>query len=155
MGVSGAGKTTVGRLLAQDLNFRFYDADDFHPPANVAKMRDGQPLNDEDRQPWLMALRRVILESLQNKTGAVIACSALKKSYRDLLKVGPEVRLVYLKGGPELIRRRLAAREGHFMPPQLLASQFAALEEPDDAVIVEIDAAPAQIAAESRRRLRL
>lgn len=132
MGVSGAGKTTIGRALAQALGWPFYDGDDFHPPQNVEKMRQGIPLTDADRLPWLEALHALMYQLLLSGQSAVVACSALKRSYRDLLRrAGPEVRFVYLAADPELIRRRLEARRGHFFDPQLLQSQFEALEAPD------------------------
>jgi gluconokinase len=138
MGVCGCGKTTVGRALAQELGWRFLDADDFHPEANVAKMASGMPLTDEDRWPWF---DRVVAEMrLLSAAGehAVVACSALKQAYRDRLARGGNVRVVYLKGDAATIEPRLAGRAGHFMPPSLLASQFATLEEPTDAIVVDI-----------------
>ncbi len=131
MGVSGSGKTTVGALLAGRLGWDFAEADDFHPPANVAKMRSGVPLDDADRLPWLNAIAAQIDRWRAEGRSGIVTSSALKRRYRDIL-VGdrPEVRLVYLNGDPELIAHRLAARHGHFMPASLLASQFADLEEP-------------------------
>ena len=131
MGVSGSGKTTVAALLAGRLGWTFADADDFHPPANVEKMHAGTPLTDEDRWPWLRAIRAFIDERRAEGGRAVVGCSALKRVYRDIL-VGDaaDVRLVYLKGEHDLIARRQAARHGHFMPASLMASQFATLEEP-------------------------
>lgn len=138
MGVSGAGKTTVGQSLAVALGWRFYDADDVHPPANVAKMRAGEPLTDADRAPWLAAVREMMAATLRAEESAVVACSALKRAYREQLVSDPErVKIVYLRGDYALIQRRLQQRPGHFMPAALLASQFAALEEPTDAVIVD------------------
>lgn len=137
MGVTGAGKTTVGRALAQQLHWRFADADDFHSPANIAKMRAGIPLTDADRAPWLQSLRDLIRGWLVAGDSAVLACSALKASYRDMLVVGPEVKLVYLRANRALIAGRVAARSGSYMNPQLVPSQFAALEEPRDAVVVD------------------
>ncbi|MCI0577325.1 MAG: gluconokinase [Chloroflexi bacterium] len=146
MGVSGAGKTTIGRLLAEELAWPFYDADDFHPPANVAKMSQGLPLTDADRDAWLAALQQLIRQLLVQDQPAVIACSALKAAYRArLLANHPGVYLVYLKGSYDLIYRRLQDRPGHFMPPDLLASQFATLEEPQDALVVSIDQEPEEI----------
>jgi len=138
MGVSGSGKTTVGRALAQELGWRFNDADDLHPKANVAKMARGEPLTDDDRWPWF---DRIVAEMRRlNATGesAVIACSALKASYRKRLAAGGDVRIVYLKGDAATIEPRLARRSGHFMPASLLPSQFATLEEPADAIVVDI-----------------
>jgi gluconokinase len=139
MGVSGSGKTTVGHLLAAALQWQFHDADDLHPAANRKKMASGIPLTDADRLPWLSAVRNLVDERLARKVSAVIACSALKQSYRDAIVANPSrVRIVYLKGSPELIADRLAHRTGHFMPAHLLPSQFAALEEPRDAVTVDV-----------------
>lgn len=162
MGVSGAGKTTIGQLLASQLGWPFYDADDFHPPANVRAMRAGRPLTDADRAAWLDALRTWIAALVHGGTSAIIACSALKQSYRDRLipqgaRAGDDVRFVYLKGTPELIRQRIAARTGHFMPVALLPSQFATLEEPQppSALIVDITPTPAEIVRDIRARLHL
>ena len=139
MGVSGSGKTTVGRLLAETLGWLFYDADDFHPAANVEKMGRGEALVDADRWPWLRALRDLIRRCLEERTSAVLACSALKASYREVLVEGNEaVVFVYLAGTPETIEARLAARRGHFFNPELLASQFAALEEPAGAIVIPV-----------------
>jgi len=139
MGVTGSGKTTIGLALAASLQWQFVDADDFHSPANVAKMRAGIPLNDADRVPWLASLHDVVAGWLNAGTNAVLACSALKQSYREQLLVSPEVRLVYLRGSRELIVQRLAQRHGHYMDPNLLPSQFAALEEPLDAIVVDVE----------------
>ena len=148
MGVAGAGKTTVGRLLARELGGDFLDADDYHPAANVAKMRSGQALTDDDRRPWLTRLNEVLREHAARSAGVVLACSALKASYRDQLLAGlPEARLVYLRGTKALIAGRLEARRAHFMNPALLDSQFAALEEPADAIVADIGPAPEAIAA--------
>ena len=152
MGVSGAGKSTVGRLIAAQLNCPFRDADSFHPAANIAKMSRGEPLTDEDRWPWLQAIAAWIAEHRAVGTMCVVTCSALKRAYRDIVtnKQNQDVRLVYLKGDFDLIEARLTARTGHFMPPGLLRSQFAALEEPgadEHAITVSIDAAPEVIAA--------
>ncbi len=148
MGVSGSGKTAVGVRLAAALGAEFAEGDDYHPPANVAKMKSGVPLDDADRQPWLETLAREIGRWLEAGQDMVLACSALKQGYRDILKGGrPGVRFVYLCGSESLIRARLAARHGHFMPASLLASQFAALEEPADAITVAIDRPPDEIVA--------
>ena len=131
MGVSGSGKSTIASMLANKLGWTYEDGDWFHPKRNVDKMHAGQPLTDEDRKPWLEAIARHIDVLRKGGGHAVIACSALKRAYSDIL-VGarPDVRLVYLKGAHDLIARRIATRHGHFMPPELLDSQFAALEEP-------------------------
>jgi gluconokinase len=139
MGVSGSGKSVVGKALAQNLGWDFFDADDFHPPANVAKMASGIPLDDSDRAPWLDALRELISSSLKADRPAVLACSALKEIYRQRLMDGNNgVRLVYLKGSYDLIWSRMIARADHFMKPSMLQSQFNTLEEPADAITVDI-----------------
>ena len=156
MGVSGAGKTTVGELLAAQLGWPFHDGDGFHPPANVAKMSRGEALTDEDRWPWLEALADHIRALADEGRSAVVACSALKASYRDRLLAGSDdARIVYLKGTYELIDRRLQARSGHFFDAGLLASQFEALEEPGDVVVVDVEQTPERVVAEIRRRLGL
>ena len=132
MGVSGSGKSTIADHLARRLGWRYEDGDRFHPPANVAKMSAGHPLTDEDRWPWLKAIADEIDRLAASGERAVIACSALKRAYRDILVHGrDDVRIVFLQGTQELIAQRLAARKGHFMPPGLLASQFKTLELPD------------------------
>ncbi len=139
MGVSGAGKSTIGRLLAERLGWRFLDADEFHPPENVAKMRAGTPLTDDDRRPWLEKLNSM----LRKETDAVLACSALKRIYRDRLTSGlPESQIVFLRGDIELIRSRMKQRHHRYMPASLLESQFATLEPPAKAIEVDIGAAP-------------
>jgi gluconokinase len=155
MGVSGAGKTTVGKLLARDLAWTFIDADDFHPRSNVDKMRRGVPLTDEDRRPWLAALRRRIEAACASRENVVLACSALKHAYQHYLEdAGADcVHYVYLQGSEELIRERLAARTGHFMNPGLLHSQFEALEPPEHALTVDVTPAADAVAAEIRRKL--
>ncbi len=156
MGVSGAGKSTVGQMLARQLGWRFYDADDLHPDANKRKMNHGIPLNEHDRRPWLAAVRGLIQRCLADGVSAVIACSALRQSYRDLLVVDPSsVRIVYLKGAMSLIAERMAARSGHFMSKELLQSQFDTLEEPQDATTVDISASPEEIATSIRASLGL
>jgi gluconokinase len=155
MGVTGAGKTTIGKLLASELGWQFADADDFHPAANIEKMRRGIPLNDDDRKPWLECLRAEITRWIVNTRGVVLACSALKSTYRQELNVSPQVRFVYLKGSAALIAERLRSRHGHFADEHILAGQFADLEEPADAVTVEISATPEEIAAEIRQKLGL
>jgi gluconokinase len=147
MGVSGSGKTTVGKLLAEALGAEFVEGDTYHPPANVEKMRRGVPLDDADRRPWLEALSKQIDGWLAAETTVVLACSALKQRYRDVLAQGrPGVRFVYLKGEEALLRARLERRRGHYMPASLLASQIAALEEPTDAITVDVGGSPEAIA---------
>ena len=156
MGVSGSGKTTIGEHLADVLGWPFYDADDFHPAANVEKMGRGEALTDADRMPWLHALRDLIARCLEERTSAVLACSALKASYREILVEGggEAVVFVYLSGTQELIEARLAARHGHFFDASLLESQFAVLEEPEDAIVVEIAGEPEALVAKIRAALR-
>jgi gluconokinase len=153
MGVSGAGKTTVGKLLASQLGWEFADADDYHSATNVEKMRNGIPLTDADRGPWLESLRLVIVAWIAAGKNGVLACSALKKAYRDVLIVGPEVRVVYLKGDRELLRDRLLLRRGHYMKEAMLESQIATLEEPGDAIVVDARRTPEEIVREIRLRL--
>jgi gluconokinase len=153
MGVTGSGKTTVGRLLAARLGWEFADADQFHSPANVKKMAQGIVLTDADREPWLAVLRQAIVRWLAEDKNAVLACSALKRSYRDNLGVGGEVRLVYLKGSYDLIASRLRERHGHFATEAILADQFANLEEPQESVTVNIQPSPLEIVSEIQRKL--
>jgi len=155
MGVTGSGKTTVGQSLAESLHCQFADADDFHPPANVAKMRAGIPLDDADRAPWLAALRAQIEKWLSVGANVVLACSALKQAYRDQLVASPDVKVVYLRGSPELIAQRLAGRHGHYMDPELLPSQFATLEEPRDGFAVDVDASVPDVVWRIRTALGL
>ena len=130
-GVSGAGKTTIGKLLVRDLRWRFIEADDFHPAANIEKMRSGHPLTDNDRWPWLEQLRQQIERSLSARENAVLACSALKRAYRDRLHVSDEIKFVFLRGDHALVEKQLRSRHGHFMNAALLQSQFDDLEEPE------------------------
>jgi gluconokinase len=141
MGVSGAGKTAVGELLAARVGWPFHDGDDFQPEANVRKMAAGQPLTEEDRRPWLAAVRERIEAYERSGGDAIFACSALKEEYRRYLLAGMRsVRMVYLRGTPSLIGERLRHRRGHFFPADLLASQLATLEEPRSALTVDVDA---------------
>jgi gluconokinase len=155
MGVTGSGKTTIGSLLAARLGWQFADADEFHSAANKAKMHQGIPLTDADRQPWLAAIHDQTAKWVAAKQNVVLACSALKQSYRQLLWTGPEVQFVYLKGSYELIAERLRSRKGHFADEHILAGQFADLEEPSDAVTVDISGSPEEIVSEICRRLKL
>ena len=159
MGVSGSGKSTIGEKLAQRLGWSYEDADKFHPPSNVAKMSAGQPLTDEDRWPWLQAIANEIDRVCEAGEHAVIACSALKRPYRDILVHGRhDVRIIYLQGTQDLIASRLALRKGHFMPPGLLASQFGTLEPPDaseNPVTASIDAPIETIVDDIVRQLGL
>ena len=145
MGVSGCGKTTIGRLLSEKMGVPYYDADDFHTPSNIEKMERNIPLNDEDRLPWLQILANK-MESLENNSGAVLACSALKESYREILasKIS-NINWVYLAGSFNLIKSRIESRHGHYMKSELLKSQFKALEVPDYGVHISIDKSPETI----------
>jgi gluconokinase len=154
MGVTGSGKTTVGRLLAERLGARFADADDYHPAANVAKMRAGIALDDADRAPWLARLNALAAESVASKQSLVLACSALKRAYREQLAAGiRDVRFVFLDGPREVLAARLATRTGHYMNPALLDSQLATLERPDDAIVLSIEATPEELAARAAAAL--
>lgn len=155
MGVVGSGKTTVGRLLAGQLGWEFADADDFHSASNIEKIRCGIPLDDRDREPWLNRLREAIADWIAQSRNVVLACSALKRSYRERLYVGPQVRFVYLKGTAALIAERLRARHGHFADEKILQSQLADLEEPESALAVDIAESPAQIVDKIRTGLGL
>lgn len=151
MGVAGSGKSLIGVMLAKKLGGVFEDADDFHPPANKEKMTARIPLTDEDRWPWLQILRSRIVEHRDQSPCYVLACSALKQQYRDLLGGSDSretLQFVYLKGSQELIGSRMAARKGHFMPTTLLDSQFATLEEPQDALVVDVGSTPEEIVDE-------
>jgi gluconokinase len=156
MGVSGSGKTTVGTMLAAALKWRFYEGDDLHSAANRNKMTRGIPLTDADRLPWLRRIRRLIERCLADRVDAVIACSALKQSYRELIVANAkQVPVVYLKGSPKLINARLGKRKGHFMPSALLPTQFEALEEPRTAITIDASGTPAQIVEAIRKRLAI
>jgi gluconokinase len=157
-GISGAGKTTLGELLARELGWQFLEADDFHSRANVEKMRKGIPLTDEDRWPWLERLREQIKQCVAADGNAVLACSALKRKYREHLRVSPDVKLVFLRGNYALIEKQLRRRRGHFMNPALLRSQFADLEEPEqdeDALTIELGRAPEDLLEEIKTKLHL
>jgi gluconokinase len=155
MGVSGCGKSTVGQKIAERLGCAFRDGDEFHSDANRAKMHAGIPLNDDDRKPWLEAIRAYMDEVTGSGNSLVVACSALKKRYRDVLR-GPagNAEFVYLKGDFELLQSRLAARKDHFFNPKLLLSQFEALEEPADAIVVDIALPPEAIVDQAVEQLR-
>lgn len=155
MGVVGSGKTTVGSLLARQLGWQFADADDYHSAENKEKIRHGVGLTDADRDPWLRRLRAEIQNWIAHGENVVLACSALKRKYREELKAGPDVKFVYLKGDAALIDSRLRARKAHFADDKILASQLADLEEPEDAVRVSIDQNPDQIVAAIRQGLGL
>jgi gluconokinase len=157
MGVSGTGKTTVGKVLANKLGWDFVEGDDYHPSANVEKMSAGIALTDEDRYPWLQALRQRIEQACKQGENVILACSALKREYRQYLQRHDLecVHYVFLHGSEELISRRLAHRKGHYMDPNLLQSQFEALEVPEGTLQVDITPAPEVIAAEIQQKLGL
>lgn len=154
MGVSGSGKTVIGKLLSETLDYPFYDGDDFHPEENIKKMASGIPLDDEDRKGWLIRLNQLAIE--HKESGAVIACSALKKIYRSLLRagMGNNLRFVFLDGPFDLIKSRLENRKDHFMPLDLLKSQFDALEPPSKAITVSIKGKPTDIVDEIVKQLK-
>jgi gluconokinase len=157
-GVSGAGKTTIGKLLAKRLSWRFLEADDFHLRGNIEKMRDGLPLTDKDRWPWLKFLREQIERSLAANENAVLACSALKRKYRERLRVSDNVKFVLLRGDYALVEKQLHSRRGHFMNSDLLRSQFVDLEEPEsdeDAVTIELGRTPEELVEEIETTLHL
>jgi gluconokinase len=155
MGPTGSGKTTIGKLLAAQMNWEFADGDSFHSPANIEKMSRGIPLTDSDRAPWLAAMRDAIVQWIADRANVVLACSALKHAYREQLRAGPEVKIVYLKGSYELFRQRILGRHGHFAGEGILAGQFGDLQEPADAVTVDAAHTPEEIVAEIRTRLGL
>ena len=151
MGVSGVGKTTIGRMLAEQLGWALIDADDFHPPANIEKMSRGEPLSDEDRRPWLTAIRREIKAWLATGIDGIVACSALKAAYRArLMRDGEPITFVYLRGSFDLITQRMRQRQEHYMKPGMLRSQFDALEEPADALAIDVDGVPEAVAQRVR-----
>ena len=154
MGVTGCGKTTVGAMLADACGWDFHDADDFHPAENIAKMKSGAPLDDADRWPWLARLNAFLIDSERQCNNLVLACSALKQVYRDRLARGcAGARFVFLDGDIELIRARLAARQGHYMDPKLLDSQFAILERPREALWLDVALGPAELVRSIRAEL--
>ena len=156
MGVAGSGKTTIGRLLAQELQWPYFEADDFHPAANKEKMGRGVPLDDNDREPWLAAIRQAIDECVAQHRSAVFSCSALKEIYRHQLTAGrKEIRLVFLTGSRDLLRERLEGRAGHYMKTGMLDSQLAILEPPADALTLEVNQQPGELVQEIRRHLGL
>ena len=154
MGVSGSGKSTVGKLLSDRLNCEFYDADDFHPPDNIAKMNRGKALTDSDREPWLKTLQQLIDRTIDRHCEGVLACSALKQKYRQILTHNhTDVLFIYLQGSYDCILSRIMTRQGHFMGADLLQSQFQALEEPEDALIIDVSLGLEEIVPEICRRL--
>jgi gluconokinase len=155
MGTTGAGKTTLGQLLFQQLGWSFVDADDLHPPANIEKMKQGIALTDADRLPWLGKIHEVLVELNDAGENVILACSALKQSYREQLSCGLAMQVVYLRGSYEQMRRHIIGRHGHFAGEAILAGQFADLEEPHDALVLEVSGTPQAIAGEAMRRLNL
>lgn len=154
-GVAGAGKTTVGKLLAQELGWRFYEGDDFHPAANIEKMRRGEPLTDSDRAPWLARLRALLEQVLQREETGILACSALKRSYRARLRVDERVIFVHLALSRALIERRLKQRKDHFINPSLTESQFDTLEPPQTALTLDASLPPAVLVEQVRKALAI
>ena len=156
MGVSGSGKTTVGQQLAFDLDWQYFDGDDFHSLKNKEKMSNGIPLKDADRSIWLSQISQHIVQQIQSNVNAVISCSALKQQYRKQLQTDTDIiKLVYLKGSPALIKKRLESRAGHFMKSELLPSQFDSLEEPDNAMIANINHSPELISKTIQKHFSL
>ncbi|MEA5617598.1 gluconokinase [Cronbergia sp. UHCC 0137] len=155
MGVSGSGKTTIGQLLARSLNWEFYDGDSFHSLENIEKMRVGIPLNDDDRIPWLQTLQAAIKKWLKENRNVVLACSALKDSYRQILLIDSQIQLIYLQGSLDLIQQRLQERQNHFMNEKLLKSQFDVLEKPDNAICVDVFTPPEIIVEHIRMVLEI
>jgi len=155
MGPAGSGKTTIGGLLAAQLGWEFADGDSFHSPANIEKMAHGVPLDNNDRIPWLDAIREAMEQWNAQRRNVVLACSALKRSYRERVQINSAVRLVYLKGTYDLLRERLHSRKGHYATEQILKSQFADLEEPTDAITMDVARSPEKIVAEIRKKLAL
>ncbi len=154
MGVSGCGKSTIGQMLADKFNCGFYDGDEFHPAENIAKMSQGIPLNDDDRAPWLRAIQQAAHQLILEGKNGVFACSALKERYRVLLlENNPETYFVYLKGSFDVIQQRMESRAGHYMKPGMLQSQFDALEEPANAITVDISDAPETMVASISKQL--
>ena len=155
MGVSGCGKSTIARLLAEKLGWDFLDADDFHSPENISKMKSGIPLNDSDRAPWLASLNKALLSTLKAGRHPVLACSALKESYRATLCRGTNgLQFIYLKGEYDLIWSRISQRKGHYMKPEMLQSQFETLEEPVDTLALDISLTPEEIVEKIIRTFR-
>jgi gluconokinase len=155
-GVSASGKTTIGKLLAHELGWHFYEADDLHSGANIDKMKRGVPLTDKDRQPWLQSLRELIRRCLAANEDAVLACSALKRKYRRYLRVNTDVKFVFLHSDYDLVRKQLEGRHGHFMNPELLRSQFETLEEPtpdEDVIVIELGRSPRKLVREIKDKL--
>jgi gluconokinase len=155
MGVTGAGKTTVGKLLAPRLGCQFLDADDFHPPENIEKMKHGIPLTDADREPWLAAIHQALVDYAAKNQNVVLACSALKQKYREKLAAGLDMRICYLKGSFQEISSHIGHRTGHFAGEAILAGQFADLEEPDGAVVLDANATPEENVREALSKLNL
>ena len=155
MGTTGAGKTTVGKLLAAQIGWIFLDADDFHPQANIEKMKHGIPLTDADRLPWLERIHAELRRLSAAGKNVVLACSALKQSYRDQLSAGLEMNIVYLRGSYEEMRRHIERRHGHFAGESILAGQFADLQEPKDALVLDVSRTPDELAADVMARLHL
>lgn len=145
MGTTGAGKTTIGKLIATRLGWTFLDADDFHPPANIEKMKQGIPLTDDDRAPWLANIHSRLQQLAVENKNAVLACSALKQSYRDTLSAGLDMPIVYLRGTYEQMRKHILERHGHFAGESILAGQFADLEEPTDALALDVAGTPHEL----------